>query len=153
MDKLEKMQELVKEFEKYGVDAMFGTTEESANAANEMWDYARDNGFVNPFTNTITDRPVLMIYANYGLLAHEKEAVYTYSSKQSEICEELYIEIPEGFKIYEQTGGTGIILNAEEGYDYTVDELLKNVGGSPAFAYVGKDGGYRTFKCRVLEEV
>ena len=159
MDKIEKMQELVKEFEKAsdgtqnGIAAMFGATEESSNAFNEMWDYARENGFVNPFTKTITDRPVIKIYANYGVLPHEKETVYTYSSKQSEICEELYIEIPEGFKVYEQVDGAGTILSADEGYDYTVDELLKNVGGSPAFAYVGKDGGYRTFKCRILEEV
>lgn len=157
MDKIEKMAQLVKEWEKAsngvenGIVAMFGVIEESGNALEEMWDYARKNGFVNPFTKTITDRPILEIYANHGVLSHEKDAVYTYANKQSEITDKLYIEIPKGFKVYEQADGTEIILSADEGYDYTVDELLENVGNSPAFVYVGKDGGYRTFKCRVLE--
>ncbi len=158
MDKIEKMQELVKEFKKAsdvtknGIAAMFLETEESSNAFNKMWDYARENGFVNPFTKTTTDRPVIKIYANYGVLSHEKEAVYTYANC-ADTYDELYIEIPEGFKVYENADGEGIILSTDEGYDYTVDELLRNVGDAPAFAYVGKDGGYRTFKCRILEEV
>lgn len=159
MDKIEKMDLLCKTWDdmsdgnKYGIAAMFGVTEESEKAFNEMWDYAKNNGFVNPFTGTITDRPVIKIYANYGVISSEKKTVYTYSSKGFEICDEIYIEIPEGFKVYDQADGIGIILSADEGYDYTVDELLKNVGDAPAFCYVGKDGGYRTIKCRVVEIV
>lgn len=155
MDKIEKMQELVKDWEKSSnesVSAMFGATQESGEAFEKMWDYAKRNGFVNPITGTITERPVIKIYANHGVLAHEKETVYTYSNRQSKFCDEIYIEIPEGFKVYDQADGIGIILSADEGYDYVVDELLKNVGDSPAFAYVGKDGGHRTIKCKVLEE-
>lgn len=156
MDKIEKMQELVKKWEKYSnesVASMFGVTKESGEAFEKMWDYAKRNGFVNPITGTITDRPVIKIYANYGVLSHEKETVYTYSSKQSEFCDEMYIEIPEGFKVYNHEDGIDIILSTDEGYDYAVDELLKNVGDSPTFAYVGKDGGYRSIKCKVLEEI
>ena len=159
MDKIEKMAQLVKELEKAsngvenGIAAMFGATEESGAAFNQMWDYARKNGFVDPITGTITERPILKIYANFGVLAHEKQTVYTYASKQSEVYEEIYIEVLEGFKVYDQEAGTGIVLSADEGYDYSVDELLKNVGGAPAFVYIGKDGGYRTFNSRVLEEL
>ncbi len=107
---------------------------------------------LNPFTKTITDRPIIKIYANYGVLAHEKTTVYTYANNASEIYDEIYIEIPEGFKVYEQADGIGIILSADKGYDYTVDDLLRNVGGTPAFVYVGKDGRRRTSKCKILEE-
>lgn len=158
MDKIEKMAQLVKKWEKAsnetenGIIAMFGTTEESGKALNAMWDYAKKNGFVNPFTKTLTDRPILKIYSNYRVLGI-REVVYTYASHQLDIFDELYIEIPEGFKIYDQAAGIGLIISTDEGYDYTVDELLKNVDDTPAFAYVGKDGGYRTIKCKVLEEV
>lgn len=158
MDKIEKMAQLVKknteasDGQKHGIAAMFGATEESAKAFNEMWEYARKNGFVNPFTKTITNRPILKIYANYGVLASEKKAVYSYSNPITEINDELYIEIPGGFKVYDSTNSAEIILSTEDGYDYTVDELLKNVGDAPSFVYVGKDGGYRTIKCMVLQE-
>lgn len=159
MDKIEKMEKITEEWEKAinnaedRVAAMFGATEESDKTFNAMWDYARKNGFVNPLTGTITDRPVIKIYANYGVLSSERKIVYTYSSKASEIFDEIYIEIPAGFKVYDQSDGIGIILSADEGYDYTVDELLKNVGDAPVFCYVGKDGGYRAIKCRVVEIV
>lgn len=133
MDKIEKMAQLMR-------------IEDDA-----MWDFARKNGFVNPYTGTITDRPVLRIYANYGVLSHEKQVVYTYANTISDIYEEVYVEVPEGFKVYDSADGLSIIISASEGYDYMVDELLKNVGGVPAFVYVGKDGGHRTVKCRVLE--
>lgn len=168
MDKIEKMEQLVKAWEKAsngvenGIAAMFGATEESEAAFNQMWDYARKNGFVDPFTSTITERPILKIYANSGVLAHEKQTVYTYANKESDVCEEIYIEVPEGFKVYDQSDGMGIILSTDDGYDYTVDELLGNindapvltkVNDAPVFKYVGKDGGHRTFKCKVLEAI
>ncbi len=158
MDKIEKMAQLVKEWEKAsnsaenGIAAMFGTTEESAGSYEKMWNYAKNNGFINPFTGTITDRPILKIYANYKLLG-SRGIVYTYASQQSDIFDELYIEIPEGFNVYDQADGMGLIISADEGYDYEVDELLTNASDNPAFVYVGKDGRYCTIKCKVLEEV
>lgn len=156
MDKIKKMHKLVQEWQKLSsesVSAMFGSTQESGEAFEKMWDYAKRNGFVNPITGTITDCPVIKIYANHGVLSREKETVYTYSNKKSEFFDEIYIEIPESFKVYNQEGGTEIILSADGGYDYTVDELLKNVGDSPAFSYIGKNGVYHTIKCKVLEEI
>lgn len=153
MDKIEKMAQLVRDYEKAsnGAETMFELTEESGKAFDQMWDYAKNNGFVNPFTETLTDRPVIKIYANYGVLSHEKETVFTYANNVSEIYDEIYIEIPEKFKVYGNDSDTEILLSANDGYDYTVDELIKNIGDVPSFVYVGKDGGYRTIKCKVLD--
>lgn len=49
MTKREKMIELMKAYDDcaYSIAGMFGTTPESQKVYDEMWSYARENGFVN----------------------------------------------------------------------------------------------------------
>ena len=50
MSKLETMRQLVEEYDKVvarSVADMFGMTEESASAHEKMWNFARENGFVD----------------------------------------------------------------------------------------------------------
>ena len=59
------------------------------------------------------------IYANYGTLSHEKEIVY--STVPSEICDELTVEILNGFKTVD-----GSIAVELSGMTYMLSEALGN---------------------------
>lgn len=48
-------------------------------------------------------------FANYGMLAHEKEPVFTLHRLVSEISDEIEIEIPDEFKISQNYSGEYLI--------------------------------------------
>ena len=76
---------------------------------------------------------IISIYKSYGVLAHEKEPVYTYGNPASEIYDVVSVEIPETFKPCEAVNDN--ILVHVGGYDYLINEVLTNVGDAPALGW------------------
>ena len=76
---------------------------------------------------------IVNLYKSYGVLAHEKEPVYTYSNPASEIYDMVSVEIPETFKPCEAVNDN--ILVHVGGYDYLINEVLTNAGDAPALGW------------------
>ena len=78
MSKREKMKELMDKWDSVSVRSiadMCAATEESSEIFNEMWDFAKKNGFVNKNGVIFLNNESIEIYKNYGCLAHEKMIV------------------------------------------------------------------------------
>lgn len=90
------------------------------------------------------------IYANYGVLAHEKEVVYTTApTDYATVSEPITVEIPETFHPCENV--IGQVLLTIDGSDYLLDEVLTNRGDDPCISWY--DGQEFHFVCpRVIKE-
>lgn len=83
---------------------------------------------------------IISIYKSYGVLAHEKEPVYTYGNPASEIYDVASVEIPEAFKPREAVHiASDTILVHVGGYDYLINEVLTNAGDAPALRWSDGD--------------
>lgn len=80
---------------------------------------------------------IISIYKSYGVLAHEKEPVYTYGNPASEIYDVVSVEIPETFSPCEAVNDN--ILVHVGGYDYLINEVLTNAGEAPALRWSDGD--------------
>lgn len=80
---------------------------------------------------------IISIYKSYGVLAHEKEPVYTYGNPASEIYDVVSVEIPETFSPCEAVNDN--ILVHVGGYDYLINEVLTNAGDAPALRWSDGD--------------
>lgn len=79
---------------------------------------------------------IVKLYKSYGVLAHEKEPVYTYSNPASEIYDVISVEIPETFKPREAVYiASDTILVHVGDWDLLLDEALTNVGDAPALGW------------------
>lgn len=81
----------------------------------------------------------IKIYANYGVLAHEKEPVFTVGCPIEEnLADELTVIIPDEFEPYEaQYGAIALTLS---GRKYLLREVLTNRGDDPVLSwYDGKE--------------
>lgn len=83
------------------------------------------------------------IYANYGLLVHEKEVVYTYPCSATEICDELIVELPSinGAHWYLNTYGDPCIKIGA--YVYCLAQLLSAYRDCPVLRWLDDDGVMR----------
>lgn len=81
----------------------------------------------------------LKIYANYGVLAHEKQAVYSaVPCSTAVLSEEMEIMIPDGFTASENIMGDWLI-NTPDGFTLHMGDILASKDGAPAFSwYDGK---------------
>ena len=89
------------------------------------------------------------IYVNYGVLAHEKQRVYTTAPEPTAtVSEPLYIIIPSGLKPYVTVNGT-IAIEPPDGAGngkYLLWECLATGHyGMPIIAYVDKFGKRRSY--------
>lgn len=78
----------------------------------------------------------MKIYASYGVLAHEKRPVYTVEAPAGDICDELTVELPEGWELAENEAGAPL-LTMPTGETYLARELLTNRGDAPALRWYG----------------
>lgn len=80
----------------------------------------------------------MTIYANYGLLAHEKQTVYTLA-QSTNICDTVRVIIPNvsGANVVDEP-----ILNLD-GQDYLLSEVLTSVNDKPALRWVA-NGSHHT---------
>ena len=87
------------------------------------------------------------IYDNYGVLAHEKQHVYTTAPEATAaVSEPFYIIIPEGMHPYVTESGE-VALEVPDGYNpYLLRELLATArDGMPIIHYIDRNGKSRTF--------
>lgn len=92
------------------------------------------------------------IYCNYGVLAAEKQNVYTYGSPHSTAAcsDEMSVKLPENdvFTLYENTFGE-LMVESKWGFQYEINEVLQG-NKTPCFYAIDNNGkGHRVF----LEEV
>ena len=80
----------------------------------------------------------MTIYTNYGLLAHEKQTVYTLA-QATNICDTVRVIIPNvsGANVVDEP-----ILNLD-GQDYLLSEVLTSVNDKPALRWVA-NGSHHT---------
>lgn len=84
------------------------------------------------------------IYANYGVLAHEKEVIYTTApTDYATVSEPITVEIPESFK--PGKNALDMILVEIDGKNYLLDEVLTNRGDDPCISWY--DGREFHFVC------
>lgn len=86
--------------------------------------------------NTMT----IEIFKNYGCLAAEKRAIYTYGAEQpTAVCSDvLTVKIPEGWEANKNECNE-IILTAPWGWTYGVNEVLAG-NDTPYFHALDSDG-------------
>jgi hypothetical protein len=86
------------------------------------------------------------IYENHGVLAHEKQSVYTTApAATATLSEPIYILIPEDMHPYVTVSGE-VALEVMDGFNpYLLHELLvTGHAGTPALQYVDRHGGSHT---------
>ena len=79
---------------------------------------------------------IIKLYKSYGVLAHEKEPVYTYINPASEIYDVISVEIPETFnpRGVVHIASDTILVHVGD-WDHLIDEVLTNVGDAPALGW------------------
>lgn len=72
------------------------------------------------------------IYKSYGVLAHEYQPVYSWACPQSEIYDEIVVEVPnvDGENCYGQP-----LVNFGDGVVYPLPMVLDNWGDEPALIW------------------
>lgn len=85
---------------------------------------------------------ITKIYANYGVLAHEKETVYTIAPHECATASEpVTVTIPDSLTPRENEAGE--IIVTLDGMAYLLSEVLTNAGDRPVLRWY--DGrGYKT---------
>ena len=73
------------------------------------------------------------IYANYGVLAHEKKTLYSVESPASEIYDAEYVNIPDELIIGENEHGQILLMLGKS--VYTLNEALSAWGEKPALCW------------------
>ena len=92
----------------------------------------------------------IKVYASYGVLAHEKQPFYS-QYPASDIYDELYISVPEGWEAWEAENGR-IIVKKHGGFTYTLDEVLTNTRtGKPVFQWVENFGETHSAHVEIVE--
>jgi hypothetical protein len=88
----------------------------------------------------------IKIYANYGLLAHEKETVF--STTASDSCNAITVQLPENWKAYKSDAG--IFLESPWGWSYTPEEVLQSRNNEPWIFAIDKDGKQYERKLKII---
>lgn len=76
----------------------------------------------------------MTIYKSYGVLAHEKQPVYTFDAPASEIYDTVEVEFPDGWSVGENAAGETLV-DSPHGITYRGKEILSNWGDAPAFRW------------------
>lgn len=83
-------------------------------------------------------------YANYGVLAHENQTLFTaYApAARADYAEEVEYTIPEGWETSENAAGE-LLLTLDGKTHYLVQELLSSWGDKPVFVWYDGEKGHR----------
>ena len=84
-----------------------------------------------------TESVEVTIYAQYGVLGHEKHPVYAFD--RSAICDEVIVEIPKEL-IIGYTTYNDILLRLSR-IVYRLSEVLTNAGDHPALRWYDPNSG------------
>ena len=74
------------------------------------------------------------MYATYGVIAHEKQPVYTLDRPCGEIYDAYTLTAPEGWSFAESVSGDTLV-ESPDGTTYTGAEILTNWGDVPCFCW------------------
>ena len=91
-------------------------------------------------------------YANYGVLAHEKQVIFTVETKHphADVSEEVEMELPEGWKVAETESGV-LLIESPEGETWPADKVIDSFADAPALSYFDGVKGHRiTLKWNLL---
>lgn len=80
-------------------------------------------------------------FANYGVLAHEKQIIFTISGKHpyATISEEIEIILPDKWEVSKNNFGA-LLIDTPEGKTYMADEIISSWGDEPVLSwYDGKN--------------
>lgn len=82
----------------------------------------------------------MTIYRNYGVQAAEKRNVYTFGEPHPQaVCSDrLVAEIPQGWELYENQAGEGMV-QAPWGWCYEVGQVLQG-NKTPCFFALDREG-------------
>lgn len=88
----------------------------------------------------------MTIYANYGLLAHEKQTVYTLTPA-TDICDTVRVIIPN-------VSGVNVVdepILTLDGQDYLLSQVLTSASDNPALRWIA-NGSYRTRMLTIISD-
>lgn len=93
-------------------------------------------GHYNIITKGGMKMKIIKAIANYGVLAHENETVYTlYGSHQySDVSEEVEVCIPEEFVVFKNDLGQ-YLVDVPTGEKFLLQEVLGCKNGNPAICW------------------
>lgn len=82
-------------------------------------------------------------YANYGVLAHEKQIIFTAGRPhaQATTSDEVEITLPDGWSAEENKIG-GLMICGPAG-DYLADEILSSWGDAPVLSWFDGESSHR----------
>lgn len=89
------------------------------------------------------------IYAEYGVLAHEKKPVWR--EGRSDIWDNYTVEIPEGWETAENEAGD-ILLTNPEGQTFFPRQLLISDAEKPQFLYLDKNGHRKCIDLKIINQ-
>lgn len=83
-------------------------------------------------------------YANYGVLSHEKQTIFTAGEKNTyaKVSEEIEITLPDGWTGAENQAGMPLIISPD-GETYKADEILSSYGDNPVLSWYDGAKGHR----------
>lgn len=91
------------------------------------------------------------IYANYGVLAHEKQTVYT-TNPISDVCDKLTVEIPDSLNPYITVMDEVGIDPDNAGCIGLSDVLTTATGNRPAVRYCDLNGKFNIVALTIIKE-
>lgn len=79
----------------------------------------------------------LKIYANYGVLAYEKETIYTAYAPEATatVSEEVTVYVPEGFEVGQNALGNILVDSDKLDFTYDLNEILGSNDDKPCFTW------------------
>ena len=91
------------------------------------------------------------IYANYGLLAHEKQTVFSVVPR-GEVYDKLTVDIPESLHPYVTAALEEVGIEPDNSYAALLsDSLTCRPGGKPAVRYVDRTGKIHIVALTIVE--
>lgn len=83
-------------------------------------------------------------YANYGVLTHEKQVIFTVANKHphADVSEAVEMVIPDGWDVAENDMGT-ILIISPDGITYTADEIISSFGDKPVLEWYDGENSHR----------
>lgn len=138
------------------------TRNTSGQCADELDGQLSDGIFENSRTGKVeeikgdepmtkTERKVIELYKNYGCLAAEKRAIYTYGGQAgTAVCSDVVtVELPAGWDFYENVYGAGYVTTPD-GNTHAINSILSG-DEYPAFRIYD---GYqlKQYRLKIVEE-
>lgn len=86
------------------------------------------------------------IYANYGVLAHEYQTIYTANAPHchATVSDKLEAEIPDEFKPYLNDAEDIVITIPGMPWPYMLNEVIGDADGSPAICWYDGSNHHKT---------